>query len=120
VTLSLRARLLVGVVALVLAGLLIADTATYVTLQRSLVGHVDEQLLATRDRLVGPAPGPPHRPPAPDLPPQSTIGLAAPHGPARPDIVMTDYGVEPPQVPITTVKPQVTIEFQLVLTLSAT
>jgi hypothetical protein len=33
---------------------------------------------------------------------------------------MTDYGVEPPQVPITTVQPQVTIEFQLVLTRSAT
>jgi polyisoprenoid-binding protein YceI len=31
------------------------------------------------------------------------------------DIVMTDFGVEPPRVPITTVQPQVTIEFQLVL-----
>lgn len=28
---------------------------------------------------------------------------------------MTDYGVQPPQVPITTVDPQVTLEFQLVL-----
>jgi polyisoprenoid-binding protein YceI len=28
---------------------------------------------------------------------------------------MTDFGVEPPQVPITVVQPQVTVEFQLVL-----
>jgi hypothetical protein len=28
---------------------------------------------------------------------------------------MTDFGVQPPQVPITVVQPQVTVEFQLVL-----
>jgi polyisoprenoid-binding protein YceI len=33
-------------------------------------------------------------------------------------IVMTDYGVTPPQVPFTTVDPQVTIEFSIVLTKS--
>jgi polyisoprenoid-binding protein YceI len=30
-------------------------------------------------------------------------------------VTMTDFGVQPPQVPITVVDPQVTIEFQLVL-----
>jgi polyisoprenoid-binding protein YceI len=34
-------------------------------------------------------------------------------------IVMTDYGVTPPQVPFTTVDPQVTIEFDVFLTRSA-
>ena len=34
-------------------------------------------------------------------------------------IVMTDFGISPPQVPITTVQPNVTIEFQLVLTKSS-
>ncbi len=34
-------------------------------------------------------------------------------------VKMTDFGVQPPQVPITTVDPQVTIEFQLVLARAA-
>lgn len=34
-------------------------------------------------------------------------------------ITMTDFGISPPQVPITTVKPQVTIEFQIELAKAA-
>jgi hypothetical protein len=29
---------------------------------------------------------------------------------------MTDFGISPPQVPITTVDPAVTLDFQLILT----
>jgi two-component system OmpR family sensor kinase len=44
VTLSLRGRLLIGVIALVAVGLLVSDVATYVTLKSSLVSRIDEQL----------------------------------------------------------------------------
>jgi len=43
-TLSLRGRLLVGVISLVAAGLLVSDVATYALLDRSLVGRIDDQL----------------------------------------------------------------------------
>ena len=43
-TLSLRGRLLIGVISLVAVGLLVSDVATYVTLQSSLLGRIDEQL----------------------------------------------------------------------------
>jgi two-component system, OmpR family, sensor kinase len=46
VTLSLRGRLLVGVISLVVIGLLISDIATYLTLQKSLVDRIDNQLVA--------------------------------------------------------------------------
>src|SRR4029077_18739816 len=45
-TQSLRGRLLVGVISLLVVGLLISDVATYVTLQNSLLGRVDDQLRA--------------------------------------------------------------------------
>ncbi|GAC1674406.1 MAG: sensory box histidine kinase PhoR [Candidatus Dormibacteraceae bacterium] len=43
-TLSLRGRLLIGVISLVAVGLLISDVATYSSLESSLVGKIDEQL----------------------------------------------------------------------------
>jgi two-component system, OmpR family, sensor kinase len=46
-TLSLRGRLLIGVISLVVVGLLISDVATYATLQSSLMNRIDEQLLKT-------------------------------------------------------------------------
>jgi len=45
-TLSLRGRLLVGVISLVVVGLLISNIATYLTLQSSLLSRVDDQLRA--------------------------------------------------------------------------
>jgi two-component system OmpR family sensor kinase len=44
-TLSLRGRLLIGVVSLVVLGLLISNIATYAALQRSLLNRIDEQLV---------------------------------------------------------------------------
>ena len=44
-TLSLRGRLLIGVISLVAVGLLVSDIATYLTLQSSLVTRIDEQLV---------------------------------------------------------------------------
>ncbi|HEV2030212.1 MAG TPA: HAMP domain-containing sensor histidine kinase [Candidatus Dormibacteraeota bacterium] len=43
-TLSLRGRLLVGVISLVAVGLLVSDVVTYLTLQSSLLSRIDEQL----------------------------------------------------------------------------
>ena len=45
-TLSLRGRLLIGVISLVVIGLLVSDVATYATLQHSLVSRIDEQLVS--------------------------------------------------------------------------
>ncbi len=43
-TLSLRGRLLIGVVSLAVVGLLIADLATYASLNSFLLGQIDDQL----------------------------------------------------------------------------
>src|SRR2546426_12835978 len=43
-TLSLRGRLLIGVISLVVIGLVGANIATYVLLKNSLIGRVDYQL----------------------------------------------------------------------------
>jgi two-component system, OmpR family, sensor kinase len=45
-TLSLRGRLLIGVISLVVIGLLISDIATYASLQKSLLDRIDKQLAA--------------------------------------------------------------------------
>jgi two-component system OmpR family sensor kinase len=45
-TLSLRGRLLIGIISLFLVGLLVSDVATYFTLQGSLLARIDTQLKA--------------------------------------------------------------------------
>ena len=45
-TLSLRARLLIGVIALTVVGLVVSDVATFTALQSFLVGRIDTQLAA--------------------------------------------------------------------------
>ena len=51
-TLSLRGRLLIGVISLVAVGLLVSDVATYATLRSSLVGRIDDQLTKTSTVLT--------------------------------------------------------------------
>jgi two-component system OmpR family sensor kinase len=46
VTLSLRGRLLIGVISLMVIGLLVANVATYVSLQNFLISRVDDQMRA--------------------------------------------------------------------------
>src|SRR2546430_17631738 len=59
-TLSLRGRLLIGVISLVVIGLLVANVATYLSLQKFLVGRVDDQLRSgvaeVRTELGAPGP----------------------------------------------------------------
>src|SRR5712691_12985453 len=61
-TQSLRGRLLIGVISLVVIGLLILDVATYTSLQRFLIGRVDDQLLGSHNTAIsvlgGPSGGP--------------------------------------------------------------
>ncbi len=61
-TQSLRGRLLIGVISLVVIGLLILDVATYTSLQRFLTGRVDDQLLGSHNTAIsalgGPSEGP--------------------------------------------------------------
>jgi two-component system OmpR family sensor kinase len=51
-TLSLRGRLLIGVISLMVVGLLVVNLATYVSLQRFLVGRVDDQMRAGVDEVA--------------------------------------------------------------------
>jgi two-component system OmpR family sensor kinase len=80
---SLRGRLLVGLLALVVAGLLVADLGTYLSLQSSLIDRVDKQLFDSRDAVVGllldehHGPGPPL---ATALPSGTYIEIRAPDG----------------------------------------
>src|SRR5712691_2567259 len=84
-TLSLRARLLAGLVTLVLSGLLVADVATYEALQSFLCSRLNQQLIAAQlpsaDYLVhgGDGHGPDMRTSA-ALPPGSYAELLAPDG----------------------------------------
>ncbi|HEV3061019.1 MAG TPA: histidine kinase dimerization/phospho-acceptor domain-containing protein, partial [Vicinamibacterales bacterium] len=52
-TLSLRGRLLIGVISLVVIGLLVSDVATYGLLQSSLISRVDAQLMSGHNEAVG-------------------------------------------------------------------
>lgn len=64
-TLSLRGRLLIGVISLVVIGLLIADVATYASLNSFLLGQIDDQLRNGHNEATtalgesGPGPGRP-------------------------------------------------------------
>jgi two-component system OmpR family sensor kinase len=52
-TLSLRGRLLIGVITLVAIGLLVSDVATYALLQSSLISRIDSQLMSGHNEAVG-------------------------------------------------------------------
>jgi two-component system OmpR family sensor kinase len=75
-TLSLRGRLLIGVISLVVLGLLVADIATYISLERFLIGRVDAQLTNGHDEAVAAlgGPGPSHHP---ELPVGSVVELVS-------------------------------------------
>jgi two-component system OmpR family sensor kinase len=78
---SLRGRLLVGVISLVVVGLLIADLATYLTMQNFLLNRIDDQLTngrpVARGVLGGAGPG---RGPSDQFPIGTVVELLAPDG----------------------------------------
>jgi two-component system, OmpR family, sensor kinase len=93
-TLSLRGRLLIGVVALVVLGLAVADIATYATLKTSLVGRIDSQLLGGRveatTALIGP--GEHGQPPQSRFPTDTVVELLRPDGSVIATVVSTPIG----------------------------
>ena len=82
-TQSLRARLLIGVISLVVIGLLILDVATYASLQRFLIGRVDDQLLGSHNTAIS-ALGGPSQGPGPQtgngLPEDTIVERVSPNG----------------------------------------
>jgi len=92
-TLSLRGRLLIGVIALTVAGLVVSDIATFTSLQNFLIGRIDTQLNnghneATR-ALGGPGPGPGDRQ-------TSTFPVGTVVERVRPDGTVVSYAVTYP------------------------
>ena len=57
-TRSLSGRLLIGIIALVVVGLLVADSATYAALQNFLIGRVDAQLSTGHNAAISGLGGP--------------------------------------------------------------
>ena len=72
-TLSLRGRLLIGVISLVVIGLLISDVATYALLQSSLIGRIDSQLIGGHNEAVGALGGSGRGPAPPSQFPTGTV-----------------------------------------------
>jgi len=95
-TLSLRGRLLIGVMSLVIAGLLIADGATYVLFQGSLFGRIDNQL-TSRTSVVAAANVIGHdcRASAVGFPTNTVAELLAPDGSVQLGCVAGGFGGPP-------------------------
>jgi len=80
-TQSLRGRLLIGVISLVVIGLLIADVITYFSLQSFLLNRIDDQLTNGRTAAVGVLGGPgPGRGPENQFPIGTVVELVGPDG----------------------------------------
>ena len=81
-TQSLRGRLLIGVISLVVLGLLIADISTYAALQSSLISQLDDQIKSGHNAAIsglgGPNEGP--GPSGSGLPAGTVIELLSPSG----------------------------------------
>jgi len=105
--LSLRARLLLGLVALVVVGILVADFATYASLKTFLYQRVDKQLTASDEDVVhqlnssyephGPGgPGPGGGPQQQNLPAGTYAAVLAPDGSVVADLVTTAFPGQTP------------------------
>ncbi len=91
-TLSLRGRLLIGIISLVLLGLLISDVATYALLQSSLISRIDGQLASGQNEARF-ALGSPER----GQPPPSTFPTGTVIELVRTDGSLIDVKVSGPQ-----------------------
>jgi two-component system OmpR family sensor kinase len=82
-TQSLRGRLLIGVISLVVVGLLILDVAIYASLQRFLISRVDDQLHGAHNIAIS-ALGGPNEGPGPQtsggLPENTVVEIVTPSG----------------------------------------
>ncbi|HET7420665.1 MAG TPA: HAMP domain-containing sensor histidine kinase [Candidatus Dormibacteraeota bacterium] len=103
-TLSLRGRLLIGVMSLVIAGLLISDAATYLLFQTSLLGRIDNELVSrtsveaaasviSHDCRTGPGS-------TVGFPVNSVVELLAPDGSVQLACVVTVFGSPSSAAPV--------------------
>jgi len=91
-TLSLRGRLLIGVIALMVVGLVVSSVATYLALQNFLLNRVDDQLTNGRSVAVGVLGGPgPSRPGPNQFPLGTVIELVTPDGTLIGDPLRYDF-----------------------------
>src|SRR4029077_5443677 len=72
-TLSLRGRLLIGAISLVVVGLLISDIPPHELLQSSLISRVDSQLMSGHNEAVGALGGSGRGPAQPSQFPTGTV-----------------------------------------------
>jgi len=96
-TLSLRGRLLIGVISLVVIGLLVANVAMYLSLQTFLMGRVDDQLANGVDEAANAlgATGPfPQR--TPYFPVGTVVQLIASDGSVADGKVVAPFGTNGP------------------------
>ena len=96
-TLSLRGRLLIGVISLVVIGLLVANVAMYLSLQTFLIGRVDDQLANGVDEAANAlgATGPfPQR--TPYFPVGTVVQLIASDGSVADGKVVAPFGTNGP------------------------
>ncbi len=95
-TLSLRGRLLIGVISLVVIGLLISDVATYALLQTSLISRIDSQLVSGHNEAVGALGGSGRGPAQPSQFPTGTVvELLGLDGSVEESKVTTTFGATP-------------------------
>ena len=96
-TLSLRGRLVIGVISLVIVGLLVSDVATYVLFQNSLLGRIDNQL-TSRASVVAAANVIAHdcRANAVGFPANTVAALLAPDGSVQLSCTAVVFGGPPP------------------------
>ena len=103
-TLSLQARLLIGVVSLVILGLVVSDLATYALFQNSLLSRIDDQLTSrtdveaatsvlSRDCHVGPGG-------AVAFPVNTVAELLAPDGSVQLPCIVGVFGSTPNAAPV--------------------
>ena len=93
---SLRSRLLIGVISLVIVGLLIANLATYLALQRYLLGQVDDLLTSSNTRVTAVTAlggnGPRGNPAPSQFPTGTVVELVSPNGEVITARVSTPFG----------------------------
>jgi two-component system OmpR family sensor kinase len=103
-TLSLRGRLLIGVMSLLIAGLLLSDVATYLLFQNSLLGRIDNQLTSRTDVVAAAnvishdchvAPGS-----AIGFPVNTVVELLAPDGSVQLSCAVTVFGTTSNSAPV--------------------
>jgi two-component system, OmpR family, sensor kinase len=96
-TLSLRGRLVIGVISLVVVGLLVSDVATYFLFQNSLLSRIDNQLTSRTD-VVAAANVIAHdcRANAAGFPTNSVAELLAPDGTVQLACIAGGFGGPPP------------------------